>query len=133
MWPGRWFCAPTWDKVAPMRGAWVLLLMGLPLAGFCQGKELPRLQLRDAMVTEMQRGGSAAISAEVVKPSSVSLTIVAAGSPMADQVLLQAYSTSAAGVRKVEVLQQLVVPAKGSVMLEPGKTELRLIGLKEDL
>lgn len=110
-----------------------ILLLGLPLAAFALGNEVPRLELRNGLVTEAKAGGSAAVSGDLFNASDVSITLVGAESPMAGQTLLQEYGTDTIGAKTVKVLSKLEIPAKAEVGLEPGKLELRLVGLNTDL
>lgn len=113
---------------------WVFIsAMFVPLSAAALGVESPRLELRNALVTEAVAGSSAAVSGDLYNPADMAVTVVGADSPVAGQTLLQAYSSDSLGARQVRVLGKLEIPARGEVSLEPGVKELRLIGLKEDL
>lgn len=119
-----------------MRGMriWGFLLpLGLVSTAWAVGNEAPRLELRNALVTEAKAGSSAAVSGDLYNPSAVSVTVVGADTPLAGQTLLQQYGKDSLGAKTVKVLNRIELPPKGVVALEPGQLELRLVGLNDNL
>lgn len=114
-----------------MRGLFILfVLIGLPVAAMARIEEL---QISDAKTPEAARGESAPVMMYIKNLSGVAKVLVGAESPMADQVVLQHFVQGSNGLRHVETITKLAIPAKGEVIMAPDGLELMMLGLKQDL
>lgn len=114
-----------------MRGLFILfVLIGLPVAAMARIEEL---QISDAKTPEATRGESAPVMMYIKNLSGVTKVLVGADSPMADQVVLQHFVQGSNGLRHVETITKLAIPAKGEVIMAPDGLELMMLGLKQDL
>jgi periplasmic copper chaperone A len=91
------------------------------------------LRIQDARIAPAATGGSAAVRALLVNPGSQPRTLVGVQSPLTGSTSLVAYGRGADGLFTQTPLTQLEIPAKGQLVLAPGGTELRLLGLAAPL
>lgn len=92
-----------------------------------------RLELRNALVPEGKAPWSVALSGDLYNPTSDTVVISGASSPVAGQVVPQVYGYDANGLRQVSVPKTLVLAPRGELEFTPGQRELKFIGLRQDL
>lgn len=92
-----------------------------------------RLQLEEGRVAEAAAGGSVVIEGLLVNAGVTSQTLVKFASPAAEMVLLQRVGRDAKGLAVTEVLPRLELAPRTALKLVEGLTEIRLVGLKEEL
>lgn len=113
---------------------WFLVSLGLVLAVPALAREERiRLVLDSATVQEAAAGGSVAIQGMLVNEAMVSQTLVRAASPVADSLILQRVGRDKKGLAVTEILPRLELAPRTALKLVEGLTELRLVGLKQDL
>lgn len=92
-----------------------------------------RLQVRDAHIEPAAAGASAGVSMLVTNPTSTTLVLVGASTPMAGETALQHYVKDAQGLVQVAPLNTLVLKPMSETVIAPGALELQLIGLTSEL
>ncbi|NBV54899.1 MAG: copper chaperone PCu(A)C [Proteobacteria bacterium] len=127
------FCASV---VGMMLRIWLGLVLVLGSFGgaWAYAEEAAvRLQLEEGRVAEAAAGGSVVIEGLLVNAGVTSQTLVKFASPAAEMVLLQRVGRDAKGLAVTEVLPRLELAPRTALKLVEGLTEIRLVGLKEEL
>lgn len=91
------------------------------------------LEVRDAWSRPAAAGATGAGFMTLVNHGPKAETLVKVESPVARRAEMHRSSVSASGVMSMQPLQQVIVPAGGSVVFAPGGTHLMLIGLSKPL
>lgn len=109
------------------------ILPVLALAVAAPNPDVMKLDVRDAHVAPRAAGGSVGVSMLITNPTSSTLILVGATSPLAGETALQRYVKDAQGLIQVAPVNSLPLPAHSDTVLAPGAVELQLIGLTTEL
>ncbi len=107
----------------------VRLCVGLLIA-YCAMAQAPALVVEDAWAREVPGSDVAAVYLTVRNPSSQPITIVGVESPVASHAMIHETKTER-GQSRMRPHEQLVIPARQSVKLEPGGLHIMLHDLKQ--
>lgn len=92
-----------------------------------------QLEVRDAIATAAPAGGSTAVSMLLTNPTSQTMVLTGATTPMAGQTLLQTYVQGPDGYVQIQPMSRLSIPAGKAALLAEGVTEIQLINLTTQL
>jgi copper(I)-binding protein len=93
----------------------------------------PPLRVLDASIPAAARGQSAAASMMLVNPTSATIVIRGATSPVAQLIRLQHIKKTDSGLMQMTDLPRLTLPPHTNAVLTPGATELRFLNLSAPL
>lgn len=109
------------------------ILATVGLSALLSTTALAEVSIEDAYARAVPPGQTNSASFMMLKNSEAKdLALVSAQSPVAKAVELHNH-ISEDGVMKMRQVQQISVPASGSVTLQPGGYHIMLIGLNQDL
>jgi copper(I)-binding protein len=120
-----------------MRSLLILLSALLPVLATAQNlagnPDVFQLRIQSAAVQPTAAGGSVAVSALIINPTSSTLVITGAATPMAGQTLLQRYMKDKNGLVQLVPIEALPLPPHSETVLAPGALELQLVGTTQEL
>jgi copper(I)-binding protein len=116
-------CGPVWAAPA-VSGTEAPLLRMPPMA--------PPLQAWDAVVSPTPKGGNTAVRMVLHNPTSETVVITGAQSPMAARVLLNHY-VPRDGVTQLYQLPKVEIPPGAELAIVPYGLELRLMDMVRDI
>lgn len=111
----------------------LLVIPVLALAAVAPNPDVMKIDVRDAHVIATPAGGSAVVSMLLSNPTSSTLDMVGASTPLAGETTLQHYIKDSEGLVQIAPLTDLRIPAHGEALLASGGTELQLINLTQEL
>lgn len=110
----------------------VLLLLALPIAVHAQGTDTISVQQAWARATP-GGSGNGAVFLRVRNTSGHADRLVGASADVAERAELHTHIMKGDGVMRMRRIEEVEIPARGGVMLEPGGHHIMLFGLDHPL
>jgi periplasmic copper chaperone A len=99
----------------------------------CTGSASPSVSVADAWARPAASGADTAAYLTITNPGTAEDALLSVSSPDASMAGLHKTSTDASGMTGMAPVQEIAVPAGGTVTLAPGGFHVMLMGLGRDL